>query len=85
MRWAAPEILKGNEHSKEADVFSFAMIMIEVRRKWVDLVGPQLTVISDVTGIHRHGPLQRPLEYSDHPVGNRRQTSTETNTPNLHR
>ena len=32
-RWTAPEILNGEgEHSKEADIFSFAMVMIEVRR-----------------------------------------------------
>ena len=33
-RWTAPEILneKGS-HSKEADIFSFAMVMIEVRHK----------------------------------------------------
>ena len=33
---AAPEILTGEgTYSKEADVFSFAMVMIEVRRGWV--------------------------------------------------
>ena len=31
-RWAAPELLHEGPHSKEADVFSFAMVMIEVRR-----------------------------------------------------
>ena len=31
-RWTAPEILlDSGTHSKEADVFSFAMVMIEVR------------------------------------------------------
>ena len=31
-RWIAPEILEnGGAHSKEADVFSFAMVTIEVR------------------------------------------------------
>ena len=31
-RWTAPEILnEEGAHSKEADVFSFAMVMIEVR------------------------------------------------------
>ena len=30
-RWTAPEILKAGTYSKEADVFSFAMVMIEVR------------------------------------------------------
>ena len=33
-RWAAPEILNEGPHSKEADVFSFAMFMIEVRNAW---------------------------------------------------
>ena len=32
IRWIAPEILDGRgTHSEEADVFSFAMVMIEVR------------------------------------------------------
>lgn len=31
-RWTAPEILSGEgTYSKEADVFSFAMVMVEVR------------------------------------------------------
>ena len=30
-RWTAPEILKGGRYSNEADVFAFAMVMIEVR------------------------------------------------------
>jgi len=29
-RWAAPEVLDEKPHSKEADVYSFAMVMIEV-------------------------------------------------------
>ena len=29
-RWTAPEVLSGGAHSKEADIFSFAMVMIEV-------------------------------------------------------
>ena len=34
-RWTAPEILDGAISSKESDVFSFAMVMIEVRHEWV--------------------------------------------------
>ena len=30
-RWSAPEVLKEEPHSKESDIFSFAMVMIEVR------------------------------------------------------
>jgi len=38
VQWTAPEILseKGT-FSKEADIFSFAMVMIEVRYGWIDL------------------------------------------------
>ena len=32
-RWAAPEVLRDGICSKEADIFSFAMVMIEVRRE----------------------------------------------------
>ena len=30
VQWAAPEVLKGRVSSKEADIFSFAMVVIEV-------------------------------------------------------
>ena len=30
-RWSAPEVLYGGRCSKEADIFAFAMVMIEVR------------------------------------------------------
>jgi serine/threonine protein kinase len=33
-RWAAPEILNEGPHSKETDIFAFAMVMIEVRHGW---------------------------------------------------
>ena len=32
IRWAAPEVLTIGEYNKEADIFSFAMVMVEVRR-----------------------------------------------------
>ena len=32
-RWTAPEVLDEGPHSKEADIFSFAMVMIEVRHE----------------------------------------------------
>ena len=33
VRWAAPEVLNEGIYSKEADIFSFAMVMIEVRHR----------------------------------------------------
>jgi len=45
-QWTAPEILsEEGTFSKAADVFSFAMVMIEVRCEWVVPVEPQFTVI----------------------------------------
>ena len=32
-RWTAPEVLNGGVYSKKSDVFSFAMVMIEVRHE----------------------------------------------------
>jgi serine/threonine protein kinase len=33
VRWAAPEVLNDGTYSKEADIFSFAMVMIEVSHR----------------------------------------------------
>ena len=32
-QWPAPEVLKGGALSKKADIFSFAMVMTEARRR----------------------------------------------------
>jgi len=32
-RWTAPEVLNGGKSSKETDIFSFAMVMIEARHR----------------------------------------------------
>ena len=45
-RWAAPESLNKGIYSKEADVFSFAMVMIEVCRERSAESKLQLTLIS---------------------------------------
>ena len=47
VQWAAPEIAGGDgTYSKEADVFSFAMVMIEVRYEWIISIHPWLTLVS---------------------------------------
>jgi len=54
-RWTAPEILTGEEtFSKEADIFSFAMVMIEVS--------------ADVLSSSRFGPPTAPYCHRDLPV-----------------
>lgn len=58
-RWIAPEILDGlGTYSKEADVFSFAMLMIEVRGGQRTQVGIWLTVTYINKGFHRMRPVQ---------------------------
>ena len=59
VRWTAPEILnKKGTYSKEADIFSFAMVMIEARHKLVIPVELWLTAICITTGIYWCGPVQ---------------------------
>ena len=36
-RWSAPEIIHGQNPSKDSDVYSFAMVMIEVHREWSEI------------------------------------------------
>ena len=53
-RWTAPEILSEEaSYSKEADVFAFAMVAIEVRHQWSICVEPWLTTI---LYHHRYSP-----------------------------
>ena len=58
-RWIAPEILDGRgTYSKEADVFSFAMVTIEVRCGCPTRVGVWLIFIHFNEGFHWRHPVQ---------------------------
>ena len=55
-RWSAPEILNGQGgFSKESDVFSFAMVMIEVRHER-DI--PAVLWFTTVATHHRYSPAR---------------------------
>ena len=60
-RWTAPEILnEQGTYSKEADIFSFAMVMIEVRRGLVDThIRAPAHCNFTATGIHWCGAVPR--------------------------
>jgi len=59
VQWAAPELSgEGGVYSKEADVFSFAMVMIEVRHEWIVCINPWLIVISFTAGVYRRGSVR---------------------------
>jgi len=67
-RWTAPEILKGDgTFSKESDIFSFAMVMIEVRYEWVIFSVLRLTA---TPYYHRDlpAPLRSVIEYLQQPL-----------------
>ena len=52
-RWTAPEIWTGETtYSKEADIFSFAMVMIEVYRGW-SIARRASSLLTITTGVHR--------------------------------
>jgi serine/threonine protein kinase len=57
-RWTAPEILNDQgTYSKEADVFSFAMVVVEVRRGYTLWLGSSPTTFFPNTGFHWRGPI----------------------------
>ena len=58
LQWTAPEVLNEEPYSKEADVFSFAMVMIEVRHgpPCVQNFSPLSFRID--TGVYRYDSVQ---------------------------
>jgi len=58
-RWAAPEVLSGQPPSKETDIFSFAMVMIEVCHGCPAVRGGLANC--HLTGIHWRGSIQYPF------------------------
>jgi len=81
-RWTAPEILMGSGyHSKESDVFSFGMVVIEVR-------GDESTACQTISSVdedfHRQGSVQR-FYYSHGHVGHHFwKASGATHSPQFH-
>jgi len=51
---AAPEILKGGAVTKEGDIFTFAMVAVEVRATGVSTDVSQPTLVQTFTG---HAPF----------------------------
>ena len=57
-RWSAPEVLKEFAYSKESDIFSFAMVMVEVRHKWLPVLAFGLLSVPIHLGLHRCDSFQ---------------------------
>jgi len=85
-RWTAPEILnEEGTFSKESDVFSFAMVMIEVHYEWFILVELWLTAYCTTTGIYRCGSVQEYPARGSYVCGNDRQAPVTADAPCPHR
>ena len=83
IQWAAPEILMGEGvHSREADVFSFAMVMIEVR---CERVIPARRLLIIALGIHRCSSLAPQIIPCSYVSDNTRNPPPTTNTSRIHR
>ena len=52
-RWSAPEILREQNPNKESDVYSFAMVTIEVCREWSEIRVVSANCCRTNTGTHR--------------------------------
>jgi len=57
-RWTAPEVLGEGPYDKEADIFSFAMVVIEVCRRRFTMYRPYLLSFRIDAGIHWRDSVQ---------------------------
>ena len=84
-RWAAPEVFNRGECTKAADIFSFAMVAIEVCRVLCTLCqGPGLTFHTNAD-IYRRGSVQQLYVINGNGRHNTRRASATPDTPKLHR
>ena len=51
-RWSAPEILREQNPTKESDIYSFAMVTIEVYREWSEILVVSANCCRTNTGTH---------------------------------
>ena len=83
MRWAAPEVWREEDYSRKADVFSFAMVMIEVlleqRAVW------ELGLIRAYEGILWRSSIQRPYVFRCCGYYGARRASAAADAPNSYR
>ena len=84
VRWTAPEVLNEGTYSTEADIFSFAMVMIEVCRRSSPLWSLGLLSFNLNTGVHRCSSLQRCYVCHGYVGHNTRQAPTTTDASKLH-
>jgi len=86
-RWTAPEVLDEKPYSKEADVFSFAMVMIEVRHSegTYHVSNFRRPAFCINLGIYRRDSFQRWLPPRGYYTYNTRQAPAPPHASSVHR
>ena len=84
-RWAAPELCNREECSKAADVFSFAMVAVEVCCLLCSLYQVLGLAFHTNADIHRRSPVQQLHVFQGNGCHNTRRASPTPNPPKLYR
>ena len=83
VQWSAPEVLNDEAVHKETDIFSLAMVIIEVRVRRSTVDKSRLTCVSP--GLHWSGSVWQYSTYHGHGGNNARQAPSTTETSGGHR
>ena len=80
IQWSAPEVLMGQEASKEADIFALAMVMVEGCHERYTTSQSYLPLLSINAGLQRDHAVWQCVGCTSDPLHNTGQASTATNT-----
>lgn len=83
-RWAAPELMEHGIYEKEADVFSFAMVMIEVYCGWRPLWKISLLKLHINIGLYWFNSIQKQYRRHSHVGYSARGTPRTANASEFH-
>ena len=84
-RWTAPELVEGGICEKEADIFSFAMVMFEVRRSWCPLECLAILTLHVNTDLYGLNSIRGENGLCGHVGYNARGTTRTAKASQLHR
>lgn len=84
VQWSAPEVLTGKAFSKGTDVFSFAMVMVEVRQGPSTMGQSLVTFVSHRIGFQRNDSVRRCKRCGGHLHHNARQPPHTAEKPVRH-
>ena len=83
-RWAAPELVEDGICEKEADIFSFAMVMFEVYRSWCPLECLAILTLHVNTDLYGLNSIREEKGLCGHGGYNARRTPRTAKASQLH-